>query len=76
MWKQTFKSNRTECIYVLLVENSFKCSNTTVVNSLKGNSSTDDNSDDDDVMDDENDDDDDDDTSSNSLRSPAKQGSC
>ena len=26
-------------VYVLLVENSFKCSNTTLVNSLKGNSS-------------------------------------
>ena len=41
--------------------------------SLKSNSSIDD-SDDDDVMDDENDDDDD--TSSDSLWSPAKQGSC
>ena len=36
--------------------------------------SIDDDSDDDDVMDDENDDDDD--TSSDSLPSPAKQGSC
>ena len=42
--------------------------------SFKGNSSIDNDSDDDDVMDDENDDDDD--TSSDSLWSPAKQGSC